>query len=130
MPRAKQIVKALARYGCLILLAGSLALAGLLWLLPINEYEVRACDPDGLAVSSAFLLSGLLLFAGAVACIFVDGSASRRRRRILLGLSGVVFAIHLARGPELLREREWTSRTCDVGPEGGVQDWASKSGGK
>jgi len=41
---------------------------------------------------------------------------SRFRRRILLGLSGVIFAIHLARGPELLRERAWTSRTCDVGP--------------
>ena len=106
----------LLRYGCLILLAGSLVLAGLLWLLPINAYEVHACDPDGVAVSTAFLLSGLLLLAGAVACIFVDGSAGRRRRRILLGLSGVVFAIHLARGPELLRERAWTSRTCDVWP--------------
>ena len=113
---AKGIVSTLLRYGGLILLAGALALAGLLWLLPINEYEVHACDPDGVAVSSAFLLGGLLLLAGAVVCIFVDGSVSRRRRRILLGLSGVVFAIHLARGPELLRERGWTSRTCDVGP--------------
>jgi hypothetical protein len=112
----KGIVNALLRYGCLILLAGSLVLAGLLWLLPINGYEVHACDPDGVAVSSALLLSGLLLLAGAVAGILVDGSASRRRRRILLGLCGAVFAIHLARGPELLRERAWTSRTCDVGP--------------
>ena len=106
----------LLRYGGLILFAGSLALAGLLWLLPLNAFEVHACDPDGLAVSSAFLLSGLLLLAGAVACIFFDGSASPRRRRILLGLSGVVFAVHLARGPELLREGAWTSLTCDVGP--------------
>lgn len=109
-------MRAVLRYGCLVLVAGSLVLAGLLWLLPINEYEVHACDPDGVAISGALLLGGILLITGAVVLVLVDRSVTRRRRRILLGLSAAVFAIHLARGPELLRERAWTSSVCDVGP--------------
>ena len=109
-------MRAVLRYGCLVLLAGSLVLAALLWLLPINEYEVHACDPDGVAISAGLLLGGILLIATAGVFVLVDRSASRRRRRILLGLSAGVFAMHLARGPEILREEAWTRSHCDVRP--------------
>jgi hypothetical protein len=109
-------VRAFLRYSCLVLMTGSLALAGLFWLLPINWYEVHACDPDGLAISGALLLAGILSIAGAVVLVLVDRSASTRRRRILLALSTAIFAIHMARGPALLREQAWTSSRCDVEP--------------
>jgi hypothetical protein len=111
-------VSAISRYGGLVLVASSLVLAGLLWLLPINEYEVHACDPDGVAISGMFLFGGILLITGAAVFAFLDRKASHRRRRILLGICAAIFALHLARGPEILREHEWTNARCDVGPMG------------
>jgi hypothetical protein len=116
-------MRSVIRYGCLVLLAGSMILGGLLWLLPINEYEVHACDPDGVAVSGAILLGGILLATGATILALLDKSGSKRRRRILLGLTAAAFAIHLARGPELLRERAWTSSNCDVGSMHNKPSW-------
>jgi hypothetical protein len=101
-----------------VLLAGSMVLAGLLWLLPINWYEIadgfHACDPDGLGISEGILVVGLVLLAGAVILVLVDAGAGKRRRRILLASSAALLACHLARVPELLREEAWTSTTCDV----------------
>jgi hypothetical protein len=101
-----------------VLLAGSLVVAGLLWLLPINWYEatlgVHACDPEGLAFAGLTLVVGLALLSGAVFLVLVDKSAGRRRKTALLALAVAALAIHLARGPALLRERAWTQSTCDV----------------
>jgi hypothetical protein len=111
-------VRVALRYGCPLLLVGSLLAAALLWLLPINEYEFHACDPDGLAIATALLLLGIALTTGAAAFALFDRSASKRRKRILLGLSAALLVVHMARGPELIRERSWTNQTCDVEPTG------------
>ncbi len=111
-------MRVLLKYAPWVLLAGSLALAGLLWLLPINWYEatleIHACDPDGLAFSGMLLVGGLALAALAVILVLVDRSGGRWRRPAVLFLAAASSAIHLARGPELLRERAFTESRCDV----------------
>jgi hypothetical protein len=111
-------MRVILKYAPWVLLAGSLALAGLLWLLPINWYEatleIHACDPDGLAFSGMLFAGGLALSAVAVILVLVVRSAGRWRRPAVLSLAAAVSAIHLARAPELLRERAWTESRCDV----------------
>lgn len=109
-------MRALLRYSGPLLLVGALVTAVLLWRLPVNDYEFHACDPDGLAISTAFLLLGVALATGAAVLAVCDRSASRHRKRVLIALCAAILVVHLARVPELLRERAWSNQTCDVGP--------------